>query len=109
MLAVAGRKARKHRTAESYFKSLRGTAQFSEPHPSISCPECHYDMYEVASYGLVIDFCLNCQHLWFDHGELKATLRKARLEGAVDIVPSDVEESDTVALIGWMLETMAPE
>ncbi len=109
MLAIAGRKAKKHGSAKSYFKSLHSSAQFTHPSPSISCPDCHYDMYEVSSYGLVIDFCLNCQHLWFDHGELKTALRKAKEEGIVDFVPSSIEESDTVALIGWMLETMAPE
>lgn len=109
MLAVAGRRAAKHGTAASYFERLHATAQFRAPAPSMSCPECHYNMFEVTSHGLVIDFCLNCQHLWFDHGELKAALQEAQAEGTLELVPPDVAQSDTVALIGWMLERMAPE
>ena len=108
VLALAVRDTEPEGT-NSYFKRLRHTAQFCDPDPSLRCPHCRYDMYEVASRGLVIDFCINCEAIWFDHGELKEALRIAKEHGSLELVPADFGDSDTVALIGWMLGSLVPE
>lgn len=92
---------------DNYFHQLRETARFRNSKEPLRCPECRYDMHEVDNNGLVVDFCLNCQALWFDGGELKTALGRARTEGTLELVPRDVGDSDTVHLIGWMLQRLS--
>jgi Zn-finger nucleic acid-binding protein len=92
--------------APGYFDRLRGAAHFLNKEISLRCPACRYNMYEVQAGDLLIDFCLNCQALWFDEGELKTALREARELGTVHLVPADISENGTIALVGWMLQSL---
>ena len=108
ILAVVARKATTVQkvTTGDYFQRLQESATFVEQEVSLKCPCCAYNMYEVESFGIVVDFCLNCQSVWFDEGELTRALAVARKRGPIDMVPADVSEHDTATLICYMLETL---
>jgi len=106
VVATVGRNAvvRQEGAAVDYFERLKNAARFTQDHTSIACAQCRYSMFEISREGLVLDFCLNCQAVWFDEGELQATLALARQRGPLGLIPSEVGENDTASLICYMLE-----
>ena len=107
LVGAAGRDSGKGAQRAQYFERLRHASKFLSSSSSMLCPRCQYNMYEVGTAGLVIDFCLNCEAVWFDEGELKTALALAREHGAIDIIPDDLGGNDTAALIQTLLETVA--
>ena len=100
------RSARPPRAAADYFTSLQSAAQFVSGKHSLICPTCRYNMYEVKTHDLVIDFCLNCQSLWFDEGELQRAMSLTRERGGLDLVPDTLKGNQTAELICYMLGTL---
>jgi len=98
--------ARRVHTANDYFSSLSAAAEFVGHKHTLLCPSCRYDMYEVKSRDLLVDFCLNCQALWFDEGELQRVMAMARERGDVDLVPDSLKGNRTAELICYMLGTI---
>jgi len=90
-----------------YFDRLKSAAEFVGKQRSMKCPHCRYNMYEVHNQKIVVDFCLNCQAVWFDEGELNSTLAIARERGAFDLVPDDLGKNETAKLICFMLDTVS--
>ncbi|MFH0846465.1 MAG: zf-TFIIB domain-containing protein [Chloroflexota bacterium] len=41
------------------------------------CPVCHIPMIVVEHQKIEIDYCVNCQGVWFDCGELELLLQKS--------------------------------
>jgi Zn-finger nucleic acid-binding protein len=77
-------------SAESYdyFNSLVAAAEFTPSKtPSMSCPQCRYDMYETENRGIRLDFCMNCQSVWFDAGELQQILQRLRRGEKLNLIP----------------------
>jgi len=60
-----------------------GASEVSE----LACPECSDEsLGKVASFGVELDYCANCNGIYFDAGELKAvlpTVHKQRYEPGV--------------------------
>jgi Zn-finger nucleic acid-binding protein len=82
-------------TAETYdyFNSLVAAAEFSSgKDASMSCPACKYDMYETENRGVRLDFCMNCQSIWFDAGELQQILARLRRGEALSLIPLPSDE-----------------
>ena len=44
------------------------------------CPTCKSDMIVVEHNKIELDYCTNCQGVWFDSGELELLLRSMNLE-----------------------------
>lgn len=44
------------------------------------CPTCKSDMVVVEHNRIELDYCANCQGVWFDSGELDLLLKSASLE-----------------------------
>ena len=111
VVAMVGRSAIKAPQVDAvgYFKRLKSAAKFVADERSIRCPNCRYNMYEVQSAGIVVDFCLNCQSIWFDEGELGAAITVARERGSINLVPPNTDENDTAALICFMLHTVTTD
>lgn len=95
------------RAGGDYFDRLRSAAQFAGNPHHLSCPECRYDMHEVTCHDLMVDFCLNCQSIWFDEGELHQAFALARDRGDFDLIPPDLNGNDTASLICYMLDSLA--
>ena len=106
--ALAGRAAPTGASpdAKSYFARVKASPEWVDDTHSMRCPSCRYNMYEVEGHGIKVDFCLNCQAVWFDEGELSSTLNLARDRGSIDLIPDDVEEHQTASLICYMLDTL---
>lgn len=94
-------------SAVSYFQELKASPGFVGDTPSVVCPACEYSMFESKVQGLIIDFCMNCQSLWFDEGELATAIDKAKTHGELDLVPASHGDNDTVKLISTMLDLLA--
>lgn len=80
--------------SEGYFGTLVAAAEFTENRQSITCPHCKYNMYETANHGVKLDFCLNCQAIWFDAGELQQILHRIKNGERINLVPLPKEEVD---------------
>jgi Zn-finger nucleic acid-binding protein len=108
VIAMVGRRATAQVDghADGYFARLRDAPEFLGHETSLRCPNCRYNMYEVESHNIVVDFCLNCQSIWFDEGELQTTLAQARAHGAIELVPGDLGKNETARLIHYMLDTL---
>lgn len=92
-----------------YFARIKHQPSWVHEDPSIRCPECRYNMYEAKNHGIVVDFCLNCEAVWFDEGELRAALAAAKRAGGLQLVPDDTERNETASLIAYMLDTITTE
>ncbi len=79
---------------EGYFSTLVAAAEFNDNKKSIVCPHCKYDMYETENRGIALDFCLNCQAIWFDDGELQQVLHRVRAGERINLVPLPQTEVD---------------
>lgn len=82
-------------TAEAYdyFNALVAAAEFtSSRQASMSCPHCKYDMYETENRGVRLDFCMNCQSVWFDSGELQQILQRLRRGENLSLIPLPRDE-----------------
>ena len=80
---------------EGYFGTLVAAAEFTDNRQSVTCPHCKYNMYETASRGDVkLDFCLNCQSIWFDAGELQNILHRIKHGERFNLVPLPKEQVD---------------
>ena len=44
------------------------------------CPTCKNDMIVVEHENIELDFCINCQGVWFDSGELELLLESVGLD-----------------------------
>ncbi len=106
MLEKAASGAEESIASDSYFQELKASSKFIEPDASLTCPSCEYNMFETSTRGIVIDFCMNCQSIWFDEGELFDALEKAKKFGELDLVPNDAGENTTADLIFGMLELL---
>lgn len=88
-------------------QSWLASPQFVETDPPIACPQCRYNMYLVASGGVELDFCLNCEGMWFDRGELDTVYERLRTGELTTLTPGSVAEDDhDAALIVHMLGTI---
>jgi len=109
-VSIAGQLAvQRGKDASGYFERVKERAEFLDRPASVLCPCCRYNMYEVESYDIVVDFCLNCQAVWFDEGELKSTLKIARNKGAIDLIPQETNTNETASLICLMLDTVSSD
>ncbi|MCC6806483.1 MAG: zf-TFIIB domain-containing protein [Deltaproteobacteria bacterium] len=82
-------------TAESYdyFNNLVAKAEFTRAAvASMSCPHCRYDMYETENRGVRLDFCMNCQSIWFDTGELQQILQRLKRGEHFNLIPLPRDE-----------------
>ena len=70
-----------------YFKSLVPSAEFLNSADAVTCPKCKYNMYETENRGIVLDFCMNCQSVWFDHGELQSIVKRLKAGETFNLVP----------------------
>ena len=80
---------------DDYFNRLVTASEFvPDNKASMSCPHCRYDMYETENRGVRLDFCMNCQAMWFDLGELQAILQRLRKGETFSLVPLPMSEVD---------------
>lgn len=91
-------------TSTSYFDRLKGKPSWVSENASLRCPECSYNMFEVQNHGIVVDFCLNCEAVWFDRGELRLALEVAKERGGLKLIPEHTGENETAEVIAYMLD-----
>lgn len=56
------------------------------------CPTCKSDMIVVEHHNIELDYCTNCQGVWFDTGELELLLESMSLE-STDLFLSNIFNS----------------
>ncbi len=108
-IGIAARAGARESSPSGYFTRIKHQPAWVNEDPSIRCPECRYNMYEAKNHGIVVDFCLNCEAVWFDEGELRAALAAAKKSGGLQLVPDDTEANETASLIAYMLDTITTE
>ena len=79
---------------QGYFSTLVAASQFVAGGASLSCPRCKYNMYETENRSIKLDFCLNCQAIWFDNGELQEILKRLRHGEQFNLIPLPANEVD---------------
>ncbi len=97
-------------TAETYdyFNRLVSSSEFvRNKEASMSCPQCRYDMYETENRNVRLDFCMNCQAMWFDSGELQQILQRLRSGETFSLVP--LPSSDAEHASGLILQILRDE
>ncbi|MFB0556725.1 MAG: zf-TFIIB domain-containing protein, partial [Dehalococcoidia bacterium] len=57
------------------------------------CPTCKSDMIVVEYNKIELDYCTNCQGVWFDSGELELLLESMSLESA-NVLLSEIQNSE---------------
>jgi uncharacterized protein len=57
------------------------------------CPACKRDMIVVEYHRVELDYCLNCQGVWFDAGELELLLESAGVSQAASFVADFLKSS----------------
>lgn len=111
VIGLAARAGARHvdNTTQGFFQRIKHQPSWVNEAPSIRCPVCGYNMYEAKNHGIVVDFCLNCEAVWFDEGELVSTLAAAKRSGGLQLIPDDTEQHETATLIAYMLDTITTE
>lgn len=105
VLGMAARSSGGRRnTSASYFDRIKGKPSWVSENASLRCPECRYNMFEVQNHGIVVDFCLNCEAVWFDQGELRRALEAARERGGLKLIPEQTGTNETAEVIAYMLD-----
>ncbi len=80
---------------KDYFSEAASRSTFADDERSGLCPRCRYNLYPIDNRGLVLDFCTNCQGVWFDGDEIKVAARrikageKLKIEPRLDTTPDD--------------------
>jgi len=92
---------------EGYFGTLVAAAEFTENRQSLPCPHCKYNMYETENRGVRLDFCMNCQAIWFDAGELQTILQRLKNGETFSLVPLPMSEVDHAS--GLILQILRDE
>lgn len=80
--------------ASGYFGTLVAASEFVGNRASLLCPHCKYHMYETENRDIRLDFCLNCQAIWFDAGELQEILKRLRHGEQFNLVPLPSTQAD---------------
>jgi Zn-finger nucleic acid-binding protein len=94
--------------ARDYFNQLVTASEFVRTNKaSMSCPSCRYDMYETENRGVHLDFCMNCQAVWFDSGELQLIMQRLRKGESFTLVPLPLQEGDHAS--GLILQILRDE
>ncbi|MEM6731776.1 MAG: zf-TFIIB domain-containing protein [Myxococcota bacterium] len=111
VLGLAGRTtgARRPTGPSGFFDRIKGKPTWVKSTASLRCPECRYNMYEVQNHGIVVDFCLNCESVWFDEGELNQALAVSKERGGLKLIPEQVGKNETAEVIAYMLDTLTTE
>lgn len=79
---------------DGYFSTLVAASEFVSNAASVACPRCKYNMYETENRGIKLDFCLNCQSIWFDSGELGEVLKRLRHGEQFNLIPLPANQVD---------------
>lgn len=61
------------------------------------CPNCKRDMIVVEHHRIELDYCTNCQGVWFDYGELELLLQLQKLESPDLLMGNILSSPATVA------------
>jgi Zn-finger nucleic acid-binding protein len=85
--------------AGDYFNGLVNASEFSPSNKAMPCPRCKYNMYEIDNRDLTLDFCLNCQAIWFDAGELQQVVQRLKQGEVVSLVPLPTTDDHATGLI----------